>query len=175
MTIQTRNKRKNWQAELGTNAHKVFCQRLLSSLSVPVKWALRDQVMGIDRPSYGHSLPVLRASSAQSVGRFWGTFYGSAASLLCMMLYEDFVMLLCWFGDTTMPISWYFYHIYDTSMILFCKIIRKVSFIYIIMYQGITPVFNQKDDTLRLFSRNNFFRVRINSTENLKSIWYETL
>ena len=38
------------------------------------------------------------------------------------------------------------------------------------MYQGITPVFNQKDDTLRLFSRNNFFRVRINSTENLKSI-----
>ena len=107
MTIQTRNKRKNWQAELGTNAHKVFCQRSLSGLSVPVKWALRDQVMGIDRPSYGHSLPVLRASSAQSVGRFLGTFCGSAASLLCMMLYEDFVMLLCWFGDTTMPISWY--------------------------------------------------------------------
>ena len=175
MTIQTRNKRKNWQAELGTNAHKVFCQRSLSGLSVPVKWALRDQVMGIDRPSYGHSLPVLRASSTQSVGRFLGTFYGSAASLLCMMLYEDFVMLLCWFGDTTMPISWYFYQIYDTSMILFCKIIRKVSFIYIIMYQVITPVFNQKDDTLRLFSRKNFFRVHINSTENLKSIWYETL
>ena len=74
MTIQTRNKRKNWQAKLGTNAHKVFCQRLLSSLSVPVKWALSDQVMGIDRPSYGHSLPVLRASSAQSVRRFLGTF-----------------------------------------------------------------------------------------------------
>ena len=36
------------------------------------------------------------------------------------------------------------------------------------MYQVITPVFNQKDDTLRLFSRKNFFRVRINSTENLK-------
>ena len=125
MTIQTRNKRKNWQAELGTNAHKVFCQRSLSGLSVPVKWALRDQVMGIDRPSYGHSLPVLRASSAQSVGRFLGTFCGSATSLLCMMLYEDFVMLLCWFGGTTMPISWYFYHIYDTSMILFCKIIKK--------------------------------------------------
>ena len=25
------------------------------------------------------------------------------------------------------------------------------------MYQVITPVFNQKDDTLRLFSRKNFF------------------
>lgn len=150
MTIQTRNKRKNWQAELGTNAHKVFCQRLLSSLSVPVKWALWDQVMGIDRPSYGHSLPVLRASSTQSVGRFLGTFCGSAALTLCMMLYSNFVILRWRF-------SWYFHHIYDTSMILFCKIIRKVSFLYIIMYQAITPVFNQKDDTLRLFSRKNFF------------------
>ena len=41
---------------------------------MPVKWALRDQVMGIDRPSYGHSLPVLLASSAQSTGRFLGIF-----------------------------------------------------------------------------------------------------
>ena len=49
----------------------MVCQSTLSGLSVPVKWALRDQVMGIDRPSYGHSLPVLRASSAQSVERFW--------------------------------------------------------------------------------------------------------
>ena len=64
------------QAELGTNAHKVFCQRPLSGLPVPVKWAFRDQVMGIDRPSYGHSLPVLRASSTQSVGRFWALFAG---------------------------------------------------------------------------------------------------
>ena len=98
-------------------AHKVVCQSTLSGLSVPVKWALRDQVMGIDRPSYGHSLPVLRASSTQSVGRFLGTFCGSAASLLCMMLYEDFVMLLCWFGDTTMPISWYF----DDTLRLFSR------------------------------------------------------
>ena len=61
-------------------------------------------------------------------------------------------------------------HIYDTSMILFCKIIKKVSFQYIVMYQIITPIFNQKYDTLRLFSRKNFFRMRINLTENLKSI-----
>ena len=64
----------------------------------------------------------------------------------------------------------YFYHIYDTSMILFCKIIRKVSFPYIIMYQIIIPIFNQKDDTLRLFSEKTFFHVRINPTVNLKSI-----
>ena len=121
MTTQTRNKRKDWQVGLGIKAHNVVCKRSLSGLSETIKWALRDQVMGIDRPSYGHSLPVLRALSAQSVGRFLGTFCGSAASLLCMMLYEDFVMLLCWFGDTTMPISWYFDHIYDTSMILFVK------------------------------------------------------
>ena len=157
MTIQTRNKRKDWQVGLGIKAHNVVCKRSLSGLSETIKWALRDQVSGIERTSNGHSLPVLQVSSAQSVGRFLGTSCESAASLLCMMLYEDFVMLLCWFGDTTMPILWYFYHIYDTSMILFCKTIRKVSFLYIIMYQAITPVFNQKDDTLRLFSRKNFF------------------
>ena len=52
----------------------MVCQSTLSGLSVPVKWALRDQVTGIDRPSYGHSLPILRATSAQSVGRFLGIF-----------------------------------------------------------------------------------------------------
>lgn len=135
----------------------MVCYRPLSGLSMPVKWALRDQVSGIERTSNGHSLPVLQVSSAQSVGRFLGTSCESAASLLCMMLHDDFVMLLCWFGDTTMPILWYFYHIYDTSMILFCKTIRKVSFLYIIMYQVITPVFKQKDDTLRLFYEKTFF------------------
>ena len=153
----------------------MVCKRPLSGLQETIKWALRDQVSGIERTSNGHSLPVLQVSSAQSVGRFLGTSCESAASLLCMMLHDDFVMLLCWFGDTTMPILWYFYHIYDTSMILFCKIIRKVSFTYIAIYRIITQIFNQKDDTLRLFSRKNFFHVRINSTVNLKCIWYETL
>ena len=49
---------------------------------------------------------------------------------------------------------------YDTSitfMILFCKVIRKVSFLYLIIYQTLTSYFNRKDDTLRLFSRKNFF------------------
>lgn len=38
------------------------------------------------------------------------------------------------------------------------------------MYQIIIPIFNQKDDTLRLFSEKTFFHVRINPTVNLKSI-----
>ena len=112
MTIQTRNKRKNWQAELGINAHKVFCQRLLSSLSVPVKWALRDQVMGIDRPSYGHSLPVLRASSAQSAGRFLGTFLrvgGFAIMHDALWGFRDAFMLIWWYYYANfMILRWYF-------------------------------------------------------------------
>ena len=128
MSIQTRNKRENWQAGLGIKVHKVFCQRSLSGLSVPFKWALGDQVSGIERPSNGHSLPVLWALSAQSVGRFLGTSCGSAASLLCVMLYGVFVMLRWRF-------LWYFFRIYDTSMILFCKVIRKVSFFYLVVYQ----------------------------------------
>ena len=68
--------------------------RPLSGLSETIKWALRDQVSGIERTSNGHSSPVQRALSAQSIGRFLGTYCESAASLLCMMLYDDFVMVL---------------------------------------------------------------------------------
>lgn len=131
MSIQTMNKRKKRQAGLGIKVHKVFCQRLLIGLSVPFKWALGDQVSGIDRPNNGHSLPIRRARSAQSVGWFLGTSCGSAASLFCMMLYGDFVMLRWWF-------LWYFLWFYDT----FYKIIRKVSFLYIVMYQMFISVFN---------------------------------
>ena len=127
--------------------------RPLSGLSLPVKWALRDQVSGIGRTSNGQSLPVRRALSAQSVGYFLGTSCGSAASLLCMILYGDFVMLQWRF-------LWYFY---DT----FCKVIRKVSFFYLIVYQMFISEFSRKDDTLRLFSRKNFFRVRIRKVVNL--------
>ena len=115
MTIQTRNKRKNWQAELGTNAHKVFCQRSLSGLSVPVKWALRDQVMGIDRPSYGHSLPVLRASSAHFMGWFLGTILSKRIRIFLYVVDYNFVFLynaLWWFDDTSIEIMillWYFF------------------------------------------------------------------
>ena len=36
-------------------------------------WALRDQALGIDRPSDGHTLPVRCAQSAQTLGNFWAT------------------------------------------------------------------------------------------------------
>ena len=68
--------------------------RPLSGLSETIKWALWDQVSGIARTSNGHSLPVQWASSAQRIGRFWGSRCESVASLLCMMLYDDFVMVL---------------------------------------------------------------------------------
>nr|DAU38847.1 MAG TPA: hypothetical protein [Caudoviricetes sp.] len=35
---------------------------------MPVTRSLRDQVTGIDRPSVGHSLPVLRALNAPFMG-----------------------------------------------------------------------------------------------------------
>ena len=151
----------------------MVCQRPLSGLSETIKWALRDQVSGIERTSNGHSLPVQRASSAQSVGRFLGTSCKSAASLLCMMLYDDFVMVLWWFGDTSMPISWYFYPFYDTSMRLFCKIIRKVSFSYLIIYQIFKSVFSRKNETLRLFFTKKLFSCAYKKDDRSKKylIW----
>ena len=46
----------------------------LNGLSVPVKWSLRDQVMGIDSPSDEHLLPTHWALSAHCAGYF-GALY----------------------------------------------------------------------------------------------------
>ena len=88
---------------------------------MPVKWALRDQAMGIDRPSDGHQLNKRRAFIAHAVctecpkvWRFLGTPCRSAALLLCIMPYDDFVILRWRY-------LWYFYQIYDTSMILLVR------------------------------------------------------
>ena len=43
----------------------MVCHSPLSGLSVPIRRALRDQMVGIERTSDGHWLPVLWASSAQ--------------------------------------------------------------------------------------------------------------
>ena len=51
---------------------------------VPITRALREHVMGIDRPSDGHSLPVRRASSAHFMGWFLGC---SFLYLVCSFLY----------------------------------------------------------------------------------------
>ena len=136
-----------------------------------IRWSVCARQVGTQGPSVGHRQTKLRALIARIVGieypkrrTIFGHFMRLGGFDFMMMLYSNFVILrwrFCdafWrFCDASMPISWYFYHIYDTLMILFCKIIRKVPFIYIIIYQILTLVFNQKDDTLRLFSRKNFF------------------
>ena len=126
MSTQTRNKRKDWQAGLGIKAHKVVCQRPLSGLSVTVKWALGDQVSGIERPSNGQSLPVQRALSAQSIGWLLGTSCGSAAPLLCVMLYGDLWCFDGGFCDTSIKIMihlWYFFVKYIESLIfVYCYV-----------------------------------------------------
>ena len=135
----------------------MVCLRPLNGLSVPVKWALRNQVTGIDRPSYGHSLPVLRVSSTQSKSLNLGTSCEYSASHLCMILYDVFAMLYGDFVILRWRFLWYFLRIYDTSMILFVKKIRKVPFSHTIIYQIFTSIFHQKDDTLRLFSWKKLF------------------
>ena len=103
----------------------MVCLRPLNGLSVPVKWALRDQVMGIDRPSYGHSLPVLRVSSTQSKSLNLGTSCEYSASHLCMILYDVFAMLYGDFVILRWRFLWYFYQFYDTLMILLVKELEK--------------------------------------------------
>ena len=107
---------------------------------LPVKWALRDQAMGIDRPSDGHQLTKRWAFIAHAVctecpkvWRFLGTPRRSAALLLCIMPHDDFVILRWRY-------LWYFYQIYDTS----CKIFQNVSFFYLIIYQLFISVFSKR-------------------------------
>ena len=50
----------------------------LAGLLVPVTRSLRDQVTGIDRPSVGYSLPVLRALNAHFVWCFLGHYFEQA-------------------------------------------------------------------------------------------------
>ena len=70
---------------------------------MPVKWALRDQVSGIERTSNGQSLPVQRALSAQSIGRFLGNSCGSAAYNRYPQKYVPTQPLL--HGDVIFPTS----------------------------------------------------------------------
>ena len=82
---------------------------------VPVWRALRDHVMGIDRPSDGLSLPVRWVSSAHFMGWFLGTILGKR--ICCFLYFVDynFVFLynaLWWFDDTSMEIMillWHFF------------------------------------------------------------------
>ena len=96
----------------------------MAGLWVPVTRALRDHVMGIDRTSDGHSLPVLWASSAHFVGWLLGTILSKRIRIFSICSWLQF----CVFVQCFMVIWWYFYRNYDTSMILICKHIWKCHF-----------------------------------------------
>ena len=82
---------------------------------VPVTRALRDHVMGIDRTSDGHSLPVLWASSAHFTGWFLDTILSKRIRIFLYVVDYNFVFLynaLWWFDDTSIEIMillWYFF------------------------------------------------------------------
>ena len=63
----------------------------LAGLLVPVTRSLRDQVTGIDRPSSGHSLLVLRALDAHFVGRFLGTILSKQIVVFLYLVDYNFV------------------------------------------------------------------------------------
>ena len=153
----------------------MVCLRPLNGLSVPVKWALRNQVTGIDRPSYGHSLPVLRVSSTQSKSLNLGTSCEYSASHLCMILYDVFAMLYGDFVILRWRFLWYFLRIYDTSMILFVKKSEKYHSRIPLYIRYLYPHFTKKMILWDFFHEKTFFRVRIRLTVNLKNIWYDTL
>ena len=141
---------------------------------MPVKWALRDQAMGIDRPSDGHQLNKRRAFIAHAVctecpkvWRFLGTPCRSAALLLCIMPYDDFVILRWRY-------LWYFYQIYDTSMILLVRYF-KMYHSSILLYISYLSLRSAKEWYFDTFFIKNFFRTNTYSTVNPKSIWYEIL
>ena len=96
----------------------------MAGLWVPVTRALRDHVMGIDRTSDGHLLPVLWASSAHFAGCFWGTILSKRIRIFSICSWLQF----CVFVQCFMVIWWYFYRNHDTSMILLCKYIWKCHF-----------------------------------------------
>ena len=112
----------------------MVCQRPLSGLPVPVKRALRDQVLGIDRPSNGHSLPVQRATSAQSKSQSLGTQITSRRRLYYMAT-QPFIR-----PDTEIP----------TSPCNFKGIGRKKQSLAALLQQGILIIFLPYTEKLAL-------------------------
>ena len=65
---------------------------------MPVTRALRDQVTGIDRPSVGYSLPVLRALNAHFVGWFLGTILSKQIVVFLYLVDYNFVFFMMHHG-----------------------------------------------------------------------------
>ena len=161
------NKRKDWQAGWGIKSHKPFCKRPSGGQSCPSSghsgtkwWASTDQAMGIDRPSDGHQLNKRRAFIAHAVciecpkvGRFLGILCRSAALLLCIMPPDDFVILRWRF-------LWYFYQIYDTSMILLVRYF-KMYHSSILLYISCLSLCSAKGWYFDTF----FFKITLKSAE----------
>ena len=168
MSIQTRNKRKDWQPELGIKAHKVVCKRPSSGHSGTKCRALREQVTGTHCPYSRHRVPKVSDDFWALLASRRLRYYAWCFMTILWWFYDDLVILLWQFHDTSiifMILWWYF----DDT---FCKVIRKVSFLYInYLYHYLT----QKMILWDFFHKKNFSRVRINSTLNLKRIWYNTL
>ena len=115
MFILTRNKMEDRQLQLG------ICT--LAGPWVPVTRALRDHVMGIDRTSDGHLLPVLWASSAHFMGWFLGTILSKRIRIFSICSWLQF----CVFVQCFMVIWWYFYRNVSGSSHHFPEKYRKLE------------------------------------------------
>ena len=116
------------------------------------RWAFIARAMGTECPK---------------VGQFLGTPCRSAALLLCIMPHDDFVILRWRY-------LWYFYQIYDTSMILLVRYF-KMYHSSILLYISCLSLCSAKGWYFDTFFIKNFFRMSTCSTVNPKSIWYEIL
>ena len=101
---------------------------------MPVTRALRDHVMGIDRTSDGHLLPVLWASSVHFMWWFLGTILGKR--ICCFLYFVDynFVFLynaLWWFDDTSMEIMILLWHFFVNIFGSIIFVNHYVSVIYL--------------------------------------------
>ena len=121
--------------------------------------------VGIDWTSDGHQQTKRWAFIAHAVctvcpkvWRFLGTPRRSAALLLCIMPYDDFVILRWRF-------LWYFY---DTS----CKIFQNVSFFYLIIYQLFISVFSKRMILCHFFHKKLFsYEHMLNGKSKKYLIW----
>ena len=116
----------------------------LVGLSMPVGWALRDHVMGIDSPCAGHLLPVTAGIECPK----YGTVSGQ---------YREISWVSC-FYDTSCCF-------YDTSMILLVKEREKYHFCNSLSFSCITYYFKYK---MRLWY---FFREKISFVCKILSIY----
>lgn len=164
MSIQTRNKRKDWQPELGIKAHKVICKRPSSGHSGTKCRASREQVTGTHYPYSRHRVPKVPDD-----------FWALPASRRLRYYAWCFMTILWWFDDGLVILLWQFHDTSITFMILLVKKSEKYHSCILLYISYLYHYLTQKMILWDFFHKKNFSRVRINSTLNLKRIWYNTL